>query len=110
MHRWPVVHREVEGEEVVSTKAEHPTWTPPKVPACVDKLEVALRRISELEAQVEILRCGDLIAFADGELEDARAEAFSAHLARCAACTDGLADVRRVDGVFARARAAESKR
>jgi hypothetical protein len=31
-------------------------------------------------------RCGDLILFADGELEPARAAAFRSHLASCEAC------------------------
>ena len=34
--------------------------------------------------------CGDLVAFADGELDDEQAKAFRLHLAECDACGDGL--------------------
>jgi hypothetical protein len=47
-------------------------------------------RIATLEAEVERLRCGDLAAFGDGDLEESRAAAFRDHLARCADCQKGL--------------------
>lgn len=47
-------------------------------------------RIAELEALVEALRCGDLVAFADGELAPDRGEAFRSHLVGCKSCQDDL--------------------
>jgi anti-sigma factor RsiW len=34
--------------------------------------------------------CDDLVAFADGELSDAQADAFRGHLSECKACRDNL--------------------
>lgn len=50
-------------------------------------------RVAELEELVEQLRCGDLDAFHDGELEPDRAEAFRKHVTRCARCEAGLLDL-----------------
>jgi len=48
-------------------------------------------RIAKLEAEVELLRCGDLQAFLDVDLEPAeRAEAFRAHLGRCKSCQENF--------------------
>ena len=39
-----------------------------------------------MRAEIEALRCGDLVAFVDGELEPGRADAFRLHLGGCAIC------------------------
>jgi hypothetical protein len=55
------------------------------------------KRILQLEALIEQLRCGDLALFVDGELEARRAAAFRDHLARCEDCQDGLRDNMAID-------------
>ena len=55
------------------------------------------RRISELEALVNELRCGDLVAFQDDELSPDRAVAFRTHLDSCANCQTGLKDLVQLD-------------
>lgn len=55
-----------------------------------DQLAAANERIAELEVEVEVLRCGDLVAFTDGELDPDRAEAFRRHLGRCQPCAGTL--------------------
>lgn len=55
-------------------------------------------RLSEL---VEVLRCGDLSAYSDGELEEDRAAAFRDHLRRCADCQDGLRQNAALDARIA---------
>lgn len=54
--------------------------------ALQDQLSAANERIAELAAEVEVLRCGDLVAFVDNELDAPRAEAFRVHLGTCASC------------------------
>ena len=62
------------------------------------ELAAARQRIAELEQEVEELRCGDLVLFADGELRsEARDAKFRDHLARCEACQHGLADLMALD-------------
>jgi hypothetical protein len=51
--------------------------------ALADQLEAAL-------AEIEELRCLDMCAFVDGELDQARADKFRAHLARCELCQRGV--------------------
>lgn len=55
------------------------------------------REIERLDQLVEQLRCGDLVAFSDGELAPERAEAFRGHLVRCNACAAGLVDLADLD-------------
>ena len=43
-----------------------------------------------MHAELEALRCGDLDAFHDGELDDGRRAAFQLHLGACEACQAGL--------------------
>lgn len=61
--------------------------------------EVARRdaRILELERLVEVLRCGDLMLYADAELDLDRARDFREHLGRCAECQTGLVDLVDLD-------------
>ena len=49
--------------------------------------------------------CGDLVAFADGELSTDRAAAFREHLRTCEACTAGLPEAMAIS-----ARLSELKR
>ena len=44
------------------------------------------RKHDKLAVEIEALRCGDLVPFADGELSTERAAAFRDHLATCTAC------------------------
>jgi anti-sigma factor RsiW len=44
------------------------------------------RRIAELEALINELRCGDLHRFYDRELPDDRRDAYRLHLATCERC------------------------
>jgi hypothetical protein len=62
----------------------------------LDLAERQTARVAELEALVETLRCGDLGAFHDGELETARADAFRAHLAGCERCGRELLELMQV--------------
>jgi hypothetical protein len=43
-----------------------------------------------MAAEIEALRCGDLVAFSDGELAPDRADAFRLHLGACTKCGAGL--------------------
>ncbi|MCA1833056.1 MAG: zf-HC2 domain-containing protein [Mycobacteriales bacterium] len=58
---------------------------------------LARRRILQLEALVEQLRCGDLVDFQSGELAPDRAAAFREHLARCKICESALEDLMQQD-------------
>jgi len=73
--------------------------------------EALRQRVAELEAEVETLRCGDLQAFIEHDLEPDRHEAFEAHLARCRSCEECLALDQvlrtRVSEISARAKAKE---
>lgn len=57
-------------------------------------------RVAELEVLVEVLRCGDLAAFADGELAPDRAVAFREHLGRCVECQSGLERDMQIDALL----------
>jgi hypothetical protein len=70
----------------------------------IDRLR---RRVAELEALVEVLRCGDLAAFMDSELDPERMGAFASHLARCEGCQRDRRGHLQVD---ARLRAAAAPR
>lgn len=64
----------------------------------IDRLRIlSVRRQDEIEA----LRCGDLVAFADGELAPDRAAAFRVHLGSCEACQAGLRDLVELDAKIA---------
>ena len=39
-----------------------------------------------MRAEIEVLRCGDLVPFVDGELAPGRAEAYRIHLGGCEVC------------------------
>lgn len=54
--------------------------------AMADQLEAARDEIARLRAEVETLRCYDLVPYIDGELDSARTEAFQLHLATCETC------------------------
>lgn len=61
------------------------------------RAETLGREVSRLADLVEVLRCGDLVTFADGELPEDRAVAFRDHLGRCAACRRDLEDSVEMD-------------
>lgn len=63
------------------------------VDAVLDDREALRARVRELEALVNELRCGDLNAFADGELSEQRHADFERHMATCAKCAAGLLDL-----------------
>lgn len=65
--------------------------------------DVLLIKVRELSAEIEALRCGDLGAFHDGELEPGRAEAFRMHLGACAKCETGLHGLMQEDVAVATA-------
>ena len=48
-------------------------------------------------AEIEALRCGDIDAFHDGELQEARRLAFEGHLVACSKCQAALRDLLFVD-------------
>lgn len=48
------------------------------------------KRISELERELEALRCHDLDSFEDGSLSPERRAAFQRHLTTCAQCVEEL--------------------
>jgi hypothetical protein len=82
-----------------------------------DQLEVALVEIGRIavarnadrtewmetyetmRAELQVLRCGDLDAFHDGELAPGREIAFRAHLATCSVCEAGLQDLMIVGAI-----------
>lgn len=47
-------------------------------------------RIADLERKLEAVMCWGLVLFADGELDEERANAFRSHLERCADCRESL--------------------
>lgn len=49
-------------------------------------LDEAATTYAAMAAEIEVLRCGDVGAFHDGELSPERAAAFRDHLMRCASC------------------------
>lgn len=61
-----------------------------------DAVEAAANHTAAL-AEIEALRCGDLVPFQDGELSSARAEAFRVHLGSCADCRTGLEELVKLD-------------
>ena len=61
---------------------------------CIAALD---REIQALGAELDELRCGDLVRFSDGELTEGRAERFRAHLNDCADCRAGLVAHRQLD-------------
>lgn len=65
------------------------------------RAETLGREHSRLAELVEVLRCGDLAAFADGELSEDRAVAFRDHLGRCVACQRGLETDIKMDARLA---------
>lgn len=74
--------------------------------ALIDGRRLALRdaeldrlEANALVAELEALRCGDLVAFYDGELAPARAVAFRAHLATCSVCEAGLQDLMIIGAI-----------
>lgn len=62
-------------------------------------LDEAAATYATMRAELEALRCNDLDAFHDGELEPARRAAFERHLGTCAECEAGLQDLMYVDMV-----------
>jgi hypothetical protein len=59
------------------------------------------RRIIDLQREVSALRCGDLVAYADGELEPERSAAFRLHLPGCRECRRGLIANAQLDARIA---------
>lgn len=51
----------------------------------------------ELKKLVEALRCGDLMAYSDAELDIDRARDFREHLGRCTECQTGLVEIAQLD-------------
>jgi len=54
-------------------------------------------RMAALEREVERLRCGDLVPFQAGELEQPRADKFRDHLGHCEECQAGLHELMQME-------------
>ncbi len=57
-------------------------------------------RIAELERKLEAVMCWGLVLFADGELDEERANAFRSHLERCADCRESLRANNAMDALL----------
>lgn len=63
----------------------------------LDDMDECACTYKAMRAELERLRCGDLVLFVDGELDPARAEAFRVHLATCETCQRDLESHMQLD-------------
>lgn len=64
-----------------------------------DDLIEAATTYEAMRAEIEVLRCGDLGEYFDGELSTERRDAFDRHLATCERCAAGLLGLMQQDAV-----------
>lgn len=64
-------------------------------------IEEAEATYATMRAEIEVLRCGDLVQFIDGELDPARAAAYRLHLGVCTTCPGDLKGHMQLDAKLA---------